>query len=65
MTDSPLDPYKDILGIDLPSQRLEQNLQSFRAILEEIQKLRALNLTEVHPSIIFEPTAAYRRGPGK
>jgi hypothetical protein len=65
MTDSPLDPYKDILGIDLPSQRLEQNLQSFRAILEEIQKLRALNLTKVHPSIIFEPTAAYRREPGK
>jgi hypothetical protein len=44
---------------------LEQNLDAFRAILEEIRKLRALDLTDIHPAVIFEPTAAYRRGSGK
>ena len=60
----PLDPYADILGLDLPPERLAEVLNAFRGVLEELRKLRALNLTEIHPSIIFEPTAAYRKEPG-
>lgn len=62
MDQSPLDPYKDILGIDLPEERVAENLNAFRSILDEIRKLRRLDLTEVHPAVIFEPTACYRRG---
>jgi hypothetical protein len=59
------DPIRDILGVDLPAERLAHNLQAYAPILQEIRKLRALDLTDIHPAVIFEPTAAYRREPGK
>jgi putative NADH-flavin reductase len=63
MTDAPkepaLDPYKDIMGIDLTPERLDQNLQAFADILTAIRKLRELDLTEVHPAVIFDPTKGY------
>ncbi len=62
MSDTPLDPFKDLLGIDFTPERLQQNLESFRPVLDEIRKLRALDLADVHPAVIFEPTAPYRRG---
>jgi hypothetical protein len=65
MDQPPLDPFKDILGVDLPPERLEHDLNAFRSILTEIQRLRALDLTDIHPAVIFEPTAAYRQEPGK
>jgi hypothetical protein len=65
MDQPPLDPYKDILGIDLPEERLAHNLNAFHGILDEIRKLRGLDLTDVHPSVIFEPTAGYRREPSR
>jgi hypothetical protein len=65
MPDTPLDPFKDLLGVDFTPERLQQNLDSFRPILEQIRKLRALDLANVHPAVIFEPTAAYRREPGR
>ena len=37
-----LDLIKDILGISLPLDRIEENQQSYKDILEEIKKLRAL-----------------------
>ena len=65
MSDSPLDPFKDILGVDLTPQRLAENLASYDAILKEIRKLRELDLTDVHPAIAFEPTSVYRKESGK
>ena len=59
MTKSPPDPYKDILGVDFTPERLEENLEAFKAILEAIEKLRTLDLTEVHPAVVFDPTAGY------
>ena len=59
------DPFMDILGVDLARERLEHDLAAFRDILAEIQKLRTLDLTDVHPAVIFEPTAAYRKEPGE
>jgi hypothetical protein len=61
MDQTPLDPYRDILGIDLTAERLAENLDAYRTILDEIRKLRLLDLTDVHPTIIFEPTASYRK----
>jgi putative NADH-flavin reductase len=60
-----LDPFTDILGVDFTPERLEHNLSAFRSVLDEIRKLRALDLTDIHPAVIFEPTAAYRKEPGK
>jgi hypothetical protein len=59
----PLDLVRDVLGIDLPPERLAGDLAAFARILEEIGKLRELDLTDIHPSIVFDPTAPYRREP--
>jgi putative NADH-flavin reductase len=57
--DAPLDPYKDIMGVDFTPERLGENLQAFAGILEAIKKLRELDMTNVHPSVIFDPTDGY------
>jgi len=36
-------------------------LNTYRSILAEIKKLRELDLTDVHPAVIFDPTAPYRQ----
>ncbi len=58
-----IDPYVDLFGLDLPPERLQEVLVAFADILGEIIKLRALDLTDVHPAIVFEPTAPYRKTP--
>lgn len=58
--ETPLDVWTDILDVQVNPERLKKNLASYTEILEEIKKLRALDLTDVHPAIIFEPTAPYR-----
>ena len=65
MSHPPLDPFRDILGVALAPERLAENLESYRTVLDEIRKLRELDLTEVHPAVIFEPTAPYRQEPGE
>ncbi len=57
-----LDPYKDIIGVDFTPERLDENLQAFADILKAIRKLRELDLTEVHPAVIFDPTDGYDDG---
>lgn len=58
------DPYRELLGLDLPPERLNEVLTAYGDILAEIRKLRELDLTDVHPAVVFEPTAPYRRGGG-
>lgn len=59
------DPYKEILGLALTPERLDEVLAAYRDILEDIRKLRELDLTDVHPAVVFEPTAPYRKGGGR
>ena len=59
---SPLDPYADILGVDYSEARLRENLATFEPIAAEIRKLRTLDLTDVHPPIVFDATSVYRSG---
>jgi hypothetical protein len=62
MKDTPsLDPWTDILGVELDPERRAVVVEAFRDVLAEIRKLRALDLTDVHPCVIFEPSAPYRR----
>ena len=63
MSDSPLDLYKDVLGVDLPPERLDENLRAYAEILRAIQKLRELDLTELHPAVVFDPTDGYPEDP--
>lgn len=63
MTDpSTPDPWRDLLDVQVDDARLAHNLLAYRTILAEIRKLRDLDLTDVHPCVIFEPTAPYRSG---
>lgn len=57
-----VDPYADILGVDLPASRVKENLEAFEGIAAEIRKLRSLDLTTVHPPIVFDATLVYRGG---
>ena len=57
----PDDTFRDLLGLDLPPERLSEVLAAYRDILDGIRALRSLDLTDVHPAVVFEPTAPYRR----
>ena len=56
---------QDLLGTRMTQQRLDENLAAFADVLAEIRKLRELDLTDVHPAVVFEPTAPYRARSGK
>jgi hypothetical protein len=63
--DEPLDPaahplWLDLLGIGPEDERLGENLAAYRFILDEIRELRTLDLTDIHPAVIFDPTLPYR-----
>jgi len=45
----------DVLGISLKPERVEENLKAYADILQEIAKLRTLDLRDVHPAVIFSP----------
>ena len=60
----PDDTFRDLLGLDLPPERLSEVLAAYRDILDGIRALRALDLTDVHPAVVVEPTAPDRRGDG-
>ena len=51
---------REVLGIGPEGERLRENLAAYRVILKEIQKLRALDLSEIHPAVVFDPTLPYR-----
>ncbi len=52
--------WRDVTDVQVSPARLTNNLAAYAEILKEIQKLRELDLTDTHPAVIFEPTAAYR-----
>ena len=49
------DLITDVLGISLGPERVEENLNAYADILQEIAKLRTLDLSDVHPAVIFSP----------
>jgi hypothetical protein len=59
--DKKLDPWNDVLGAGVSPARLAENIETFSDILEEIRKLRTLDLTDIHPPLLFDPTAVYRQ----
>jgi hypothetical protein len=64
--DDPIDPssqimWLDLLGVGPERERLAENLAAFRGILDEIRKLRTLDLADIHPAVVFDPSLPYRR----
>ena len=55
------DAYEELLGLKLTPERLSEVLAAYRKILGDIRRLRELDLTDVHPAVVFEPLAPYRR----
>lgn len=51
-----MDLWTDVIGLDLPPERRAELLDAFQAIAEEIVRLRQLDLTDVHPAVVFDPT---------
>jgi hypothetical protein len=47
------------LGVEFAEQRVAHNLATYAPILAEISKLRELDLSEVHPVVVFDPARAY------
>lgn len=60
-TAKPLDPFDDVLATRVDSERLQHNLAAFRDVLAEIEKLRRLDLTDVHPAVVFDPASPYEK----
>jgi hypothetical protein len=45
----------EALGIQLEKERRSAVLAAFLPMAQEIAKLRSLDLTDVHPAVIFSP----------
>lgn len=58
-TEPSLEALQDVLGLDLPPERVAEGLAAFADILAELRKLRRLDLTETHPAVIFDAAAAF------
>lgn len=48
------DLWADVIGLDLPPDRRRKVLSLFRPIAAEIAKLRELDLSDIHPAIVFD-----------
>ena len=43
----------ELLGIELEKERRSAVLAAFQPMAQEIAKLRSLDLTDVHPAVVF------------
>ena len=59
-TPASISTMQDLLGTSLSDERFREILVAYDDVLAEIRKLRSLDLKDVHPAVIFEPTARYR-----
>lgn len=50
-----MEKLAEALGIQLEKQRRSTVLAAFQPIAQEIAKLRSLDLTDVHPAVVFSP----------
>ena len=50
----------ELFGVKLDRARLDALIPELEGILEEVEKLRDLDLTEEHPVVVFDPMTVYR-----
>jgi len=57
-----LEKLVDVLGIELEQERRVVVLAAFQPVALEIAKLRSLDLTDVHPAVVFSPMPTSQQG---
>jgi hypothetical protein len=57
-----LEKLVDALGIELEKERRAVVLAAFQPVAQEIAKLRSLDLTDVHPAVVFSPVPTSLQG---
>ena len=57
-----LETLVDALGIELETERRMIVLAAFQPVAQEIAKLRSLDLTDVHPAVVFSPMPTSGQG---
>jgi hypothetical protein len=57
------DPIRDVIGLSHEPARIAHLLAQFAPVLAEIAMLRSLDLAQIHPPIVFDPTLPYRPVP--
>jgi hypothetical protein len=57
-----LEKLVDVLGIELEQERRVVVLAAFQPLAQEIAKLRSLDLTDVHPAVVFSPMPTSQQG---
>lgn len=55
------DLIERLSGSTVGSARFLEILSEYESIFQEISRLRELDLQDIHPAVIFEPTAPYRK----
>jgi uncharacterized Ntn-hydrolase superfamily protein len=48
------------MGVAFAQDRVDHNLSAYRSILGEISKLRELDLSSLHPAVIFDPARVFK-----
>ena len=62
MAERDMPRLQEVIGLDVPDEELAGELVAFADIAAAIRSLRALDLTEVHPVVIYDATIPYRSG---
>lgn len=57
-----LEKLVDALGIELAKERRAAVLAAFKPVAQEIAKLRSVDLTDVHPAVVFSLMPTNRQG---
>ncbi|MDP4006268.1 DUF1028 domain-containing protein [Methylobacterium sp. NEAU K] len=58
-----LDLMREVIGLRSEPGRIAHLLAQFGPVLAEIETLRALDLSQIHPPVVFDPNLPYRRKP--
>jgi hypothetical protein len=53
-----IEKLAEALGIGLPPERRAAVLAGFLPVAQEIAKLRSLDLSDIHPAVVFSPLPA-------
>ena len=61
--DAAPDLLRDVVGLRQEPARVAHLLAQFAPVLAEIARLRDLDLADIHPPVVFDPTLPYRRVP--
>lgn len=57
---TPINLLNDVTGTELSEECMRALLKEAAEILAAIRKLRSLDLTDVHPAVVYDPLLPWR-----